>query len=140
MVNVEDRKDVQLPEGDMLKSIFEGQKELIEKYHTIERDRGFIVVEPNNYGNIDHRMVQFRIKDLNARCIEELMEAMNTLKNKPWKVSEVPTDKTHFYEEIADALHFFIELCITAGLDAEDLALMYHRKHAVNQFRQESKY
>jgi NTP pyrophosphatase (non-canonical NTP hydrolase) len=133
-------KDVELPEGDLLATIFEGQKELIAKYHDIEQKRGALVVEPENFGRIDHRFVQWRIKDLAYRTIEELTEATNTLKNKPWKQSEVPTDATHFYEELADALHFFIELCITAGLDAEDLALMYHRKHAVNQFRQRSNY
>jgi hypothetical protein len=41
---------------------------------------------------------------------------------------------------LADALHFFVELCITAGMSAEDLARIYHRKHAVNKFRQRSNY
>lgn len=133
-------KDVELPDGDLLVTIFEGQGELIARYHDIERSRGALVVEPSQFGNIDHRFVQWRIKDLAYRCIEELTEATNTLKNKPWKQSEVSTDKDHFYEELADAFHFFIELCITAGMDAEDLALMYHRKHAVNKFRQRSNY
>lgn len=139
-MNVKDFEDVDIPDGDMLQTIFDGQAELIEKYHNIEQGRGFVVIEPKDYGDIDDRFVQYRIKDLNGRCIEELMEAMNTLKNKPWKQSEVSTDKTHFYEELGDALHFFIELCITSGMTAEDLARIYHRKHAVNKFRQESMY
>lgn len=139
-MNVKDFEHVEIPEGDMLRVIFESQQSLVDKYHDIEAERGFIVIEPQDYGDIDDRFVQFRIKDLNARAIEELMEAMNTLKNKPWKQSEVHTDKVHFYEEIGDALHFFIELCITAGMTAEDLARIYHRKHAVNEFRQESRY
>lgn len=139
-MNVNDFQDVQVPEGDMLEGIFYAQQYLLDKYHQIENERGFITVEPQDYGDIDNRFVQFRIKDLNARCIEELMEAMNTLKNKPWKVSEVTTDKVHFYEELGDALHFFVELCITAGMSASDLAQIYHRKHAVNKFRQESRY
>jgi phosphoribosyl-ATP pyrophosphohydrolase len=139
-VNVKDFEHVEIPEGDMLAMIFEGQQALIEKYHDIEKGRGAIVVEPENFGKIDNRFVQWRIKDLMQRTIEEMMEAANTLKNKPWKQSEVTTDSVHFYEEIADALHFFIEMCITAGMTAEDLARIYHRKHAVNQFRQESNY
>jgi hypothetical protein len=139
-MNVLDFPDVELPDGDLLQSIFEGQKELIAKYAEIERGRGALVVSPDQFGNIDHRFVQWRIKDLAFRMIEELTEATNTLKNKPWKQSEVPTDKDHFYEELADSFHFFIELCITAGMDAEDLALMYLKKHAVNQFRQRSNY
>jgi dimeric dUTPase (all-alpha-NTP-PPase superfamily) len=139
-VNVTDFDDVEIPEGDMLQTIFDGQLELIAKYHDIEQKRGALVIEPENFGRIDHRFVQWRIKDLAFRMIEEMTEATNTLKNKPWKQSEVPTDQTHFYEELADSFHFFIELCITAGLTAEDLARMYHRKHAVNKFRQRSNY
>jgi hypothetical protein len=139
-MNVLDMEDVELPEGDLLVSIFRGQAQLMQKYHSIEQHRGALVIEPENYGRIDHRFVQWRLKDLAYRTVEELSEATNTLKNKPWKQSEVSTDATHFYEEVADAFHFFIEFCITAGMDAEDLALMYHRKHAVNQFRQRSNY
>lgn len=139
-MNVTDFAHVEIPEGDMLEGIFAAQQELIDTYHDIEAERGFIVVDPKDYGNVDDRFVQNRIKDLSQRTVEELMEAMNTLKNKPWKVSEVSTDKVHFYEELGDTLHFFLELCITAGMTAEDLARIYHRKHAVNKFRQESRY
>lgn len=139
-MNVNDFEDVEIPEGDMLAGIFAGQLELMEIYEPIERERGFITIYSGDYGELDHRFVQYRIKDLNSRAVEELYEAMNTLKNKPWKQSEVTTDKVHFYEELGDALHFFVELCITAGMTAEDLARIYHRKHAVNKFRQRSKY
>lgn len=138
-MNVKDFEDVEIPEGDLLEKIFEMQQSLMEEYEPIERDRGFITV-PDKFGELDHRFVQYRIKDLNARAVEELYEAMNCLKNKPWKQSEVTTDTTHFYEELADALHFLVELFITSGLTARDLAAMYHKKHAVNKFRQESKY
>lgn len=139
-MNVLDFPDTEIPDGDFLKLIFERQRELITKYHDIEQERGALVIEPDMFGEIDHRFVQWRIKDLMQRCIEELMEAANTLKNKPWKQSEVPTDRTHFFEEIADAFHFFVEMCITAGMDAEDLALMYLKKAEVNSFRQRSNY
>jgi phosphoribosyl-ATP pyrophosphohydrolase len=139
-MNVKDFESIEIPEGDMLAMIFEGQQALITRYHDIEQLRGANVIDPENFGHLDNRFVQWRIKDLMQRCIEEMMEAANTLKNKPWKQSEVPTDQVHFYEEVADALHFFIEMCITAGMSAEDLARIYHRKHAVNLFRQESRY
>lgn len=139
-MNVTDFEDVEIPEGDMLQTIFDGQDELIARYHEIEESRGALVIDKKDFGKLDSRFVQWRIKDLAFRMIEELTEATNTLKNKPWKQSEVSTDGVHFYEELADALHFYIELCITAGMTAEDLARMYHRKHAVNQFRQGSNY
>lgn len=139
-MNILDFPDTELPEGDLLKAIFDKQRELMEKYEPIESGRGAITVKPELYGMVDHRKVQWRIKDLSQRVVEELMESMNCLRNKPWKQSEVETDKDHFYEELADTLHFFVELCITAGMDAEDLAMLYLQKNAVNKFRQDSKY
>jgi hypothetical protein len=139
-MNVKDFEHVEIPEGDMLAGIFAEQQTLMEKYHDIEKERGAIVVEPDQFGDLDIRFVQWRIKDLMQRTIEEMMEAANTLKNKPWKQSEVLTDSLHFYEEMGDALHFFIEACITSGMTAEDLARIYHRKAAVNHFRQDSRY
>jgi NTP pyrophosphatase (non-canonical NTP hydrolase) len=139
-VNILDFAETELPEGDLLKAIFDGQRKLMEKYEPIESERGALTIRPELFGHIDHRFVQWRIKDLSQRTVEELMEAMNTLRNKPWKQSEVETDRDHFYEELADTLHFFVELCITAGMDAEDLALLYLKKNEVNKFRQRSQY
>jgi hypothetical protein len=139
-MNVLDFPETELPTDDRLRAIFLRQHQLMEKYEGIEHGRGANVVDPEDFGEIDNRFVQWRIKDLMQRCIEEMMEAANCLKNKQWKQTETPTDRVHFYEEIADALHFFIEMCITAGMDDEDLALIYLKKAEVNQFRQESMY
>lgn len=125
---------------DMLATIFAGQRQLMTTYDSIERRNGAVVVEPEFFGEVDDRKVQIRLKDLSERVVEELMEAMNCLKNKPWKDSFVATDVAHYQEELADTLHFFIELLITSGMSAEDIFKMYFRKHAVNEFRQESKY
>lgn len=139
-MNVTDFDDVEIPEGDMLEGIFAAQKLLMDTYHGIEKERGALVVEEDQFGQIDHRFVQWRIKDLAYRTVEELSEATNCLKSKPWKQSEVSVDKIHYYEELADAFHFLVELFITSGMSASDLASIYHKKHAVNQFRQRTKY
>jgi hypothetical protein len=112
----------------------------METYEEIEQRNGAVVVEARSFGVVDAREVQIRMKDLAYRVVEELSEATNTLKNKPWKQTFVATDVPHFHEELADAFHFFVELLITAGISAEDLFKLYFLKNAVNQFRQESKY
>lgn len=138
---IEEGKIKPPPEGDMLELIFDRQTELMGKYHDIEKRRGALVIEPHMYGQMNHRFVQWRIKDVvGERCVEEIMEAMNTLRNKPWKESEVETDVDHFEEEMADALHFFIEGCITAGISAKKLFYLYYMKSEVNRFRQRTKY
>lgn len=126
--------------GDMLATMFAGQEQLLEKYEDIERRNMAHVVTQANRGALDDRVVQMRIKDLAYRTVEELSEATNCLKNKPWKNTFVATDVDHFKEELADALHFFLELIMTAGISAEELFSLYFRKHHVNQFRQESNY
>jgi len=127
-----------------LTAIFARQRELIEKYHEIEDGNGAITVPldtgPGGLGDLNSRQVQMRLKDLAYRTVEELSEATNCLKNKPWKQDAVATDETHFYEEVADAFHFFLEFCITAGLSAETLTKVYFAKSEVNKFRQRSNY
>jgi len=132
--------EVDVPPGDLLATMFAGQQVLMEKYHDIEAANGCVVVNPEMHGELDDRRVQMRLKDLMERTIEELMEAANCLKNKPWKNTFVATDKVHFDEELADAVHFFIELRITAGWDADKFFKMYFLKNAINQFRQRSNY
>lgn len=136
-----DSGEIELPEGDMLELIFERQVELMEQYYPIEKERGAIVVTPDMHGELDHRFVQWRLKDvIGERCTEEIYEALNCLRNKPWKQSEVETDREHYYEELADAFHFFVEGLITSGLTARQFFLLYYLKSEVNKFRQRSNY
>lgn len=136
-----DSGELVLPEGDMLELMFERQNELIDRYHPIEEGRGALVIDREDFGKLDYRFVQWRLKDvIGERCVEELMEAMNCLRNKPWKQSEVETDVDHYFEELVDALHFFIEGCITSGIDARLLFMLYYMKSEVNKFRQDTRY
>lgn len=132
--------ELEVNRGDILATMFAGQLQLMEKYDPMEARNGAVVIAAENRGELDRRDVQIRLKDLAYRVIEELSEATNTLKNKPWKQSFVATDGDHFREECADAVHFFIEFLITAGFTPTDVFRIYFRKHAVNEFRQESKY
>ena len=109
------------------------------RYHDIEENNGLLLYEEVPI-DLHDRHGQARIRELIRRCVEELFEASHTLKNSPWKVSHVLTDEDHFYEELADAFHFFIELCISVGLDSEDLYSLYFKKSEVNLFRQRSAY
>ena len=137
-MNTKDVKNIKI-EGDKLEAIFKRQTELMKKYHVIENKNGLLQTEDVPV-NLDCAKGQARLKDFAWRLTEEIGEAMNCLKNKPWKQTQMETDKEHFYEEIADALHFFVELCILAGFDANTLASYYFGKSEVNKFRQETKY
>jgi hypothetical protein len=129
--------------GGRLEGMFVRQTDLEEKYHPIEeKNVGHKLPTPfGNFEDIDDPATQRRLKEIAYRIVEELSEATNTLKNgKPWKSSHVKTDVDHFLEETVDALHFFIEFCLCAGINAHVLYELYMDKSRVNQFRQESNY
>jgi hypothetical protein len=137
-MNIKDIEQVVIPEGDKLDGIFVGQQKLMDKYHHIEVGNGiYAPVPPLDLHSTLH---QARLKDLAFRIITEIIEATECLKNKPWKQTHIKTDVDHFYEEVSDALHFFVEFCINAGITSEMLCKLYHLKHQVNEFRQRSQY
>ena len=67
--------------------------------------------------------------------------AMNKLKNKPWKQSHMITDKEVFMHELLPAwLGFFRVLHEKYGLSAKEIFTLYFKKSEVNKFRIKSQY
>ena len=137
-MNITDVKEILREEGDKLEKIFELQGKLKEKYDVIEAGKGLYV--PKLPFDINHCLNQEYLKSLFYRVNAELFEASECLKNKPWKQSEVLTDNDHLFEELVDALHFYIELCINVGIDAGKLFELYFKKQEVNKWRVQTKY
>lgn len=144
MVNIQDIGELEgteevSEETDLLFDIFERQRALMIKYHQIEKKNGHRV--PRSVpANLHDRHDQQYIKDFAWRITEEVGEAMNCLKNKPWKQTEMQTDVEHFIEELIDGFHFYVELLILIGLDPKTLHSFYVDKSRVNAFRQRSNY
>jgi hypothetical protein len=132
-------KDNEGESEDLLKMIFCRQLDLMEKYHPIERKNGGLQTEDVPV-DLQSYTGQARLKDFAWRITEELGEAMNCLKMKSWKTTPMDTDVDHYKEELADAFHFFVELCILSGIGAHELFQLYFRKSEVNRFRQGSGY
>lgn len=101
--------------GDKLTAIFNRQKELMSKYHDIEKRGGLLQTEDCPI-NLDDKRGQARIKDFAWRLTEEVGEALDALYGD--------NDVEHFNEELVDGLHFLTELTILAGFEAEDVAAM----------------
>lgn len=72
--------------------------------------------------------------------IQQLGNAMNCLKNKPWKTTHMLTDELVFHSYVLRAHQRFIDLLRCYGWSPDKLMNMYFRKARVNQFRQESNY
>jgi len=106
--DVEDPKDIP---DDIWEAIFIKQNELAEKYSDIEGMGDLLQTKKNN---INTAKGQKWLKDFAWRVTEEIAEAWEA-----YDMIEEPDDQyqLHFKEELADALHFLVELTIIAGYD-----------------------
>lgn len=120
-------------ERDMLVQIFAKQRSIMDKYRPIEQKNGTRHPQTWHYGVITDRDVQEFIKRMVFATIQELCEATHILENNPWREStQHEIDSAHYYEELADAFHFFVEVLIASGVSADDLHMFYMDKNAVN--------
>jgi len=93
------------PSDNFIKSIFERQLQLEEKYKEIE---GFPWPWPLE---IDIPNNQIWLKDVMWRVTEELAESME---------AEINKDSLHQAEELSDALHFLVQLMLMSGIAWDD--------------------
>ncbi len=70
--------------------------------------------------------------------ISELSELLEEVNFKWWK-NPHELNQAAIHEELSDILHFFISMCIEAGMSAEDLYQVYAGKNKENVLRQEGK-
>lgn len=98
--------------GDKLIAIFNRQKELMEKYHEIEKRSGLLQTEDCPI-NLDDKRGQARIKDFAWRVTEEVGEALESFMYE--------NNDLHFKEELIDGLHFLTELTILSGLNETEI-------------------
>jgi len=71
----------------------------------------------------------------------QLNLARNTLRNKPWKQTEVRTRKTQFVAYLRRAFSTLIfGMTNVVGLSKEEIFAEYYKKNQINQFRIKSKY
>jgi hypothetical protein len=74
------------------------------------------------------------------RATYKIGVAMNFLRNKPWKQSQVPTDEGRCRAALLSAWKAHVQLWSDLGHDRETMFNFYFRKSEVNKFRQRSNY
>lgn len=67
--------------------------------------------------------------------ISELSEVMDEVNFKWWK-NKKPVNHESLLEELTDVLHFYVSMCLHAGIDADELFRAYCDKNAENYRRQ----
>lgn len=117
MVSVNEMEGTSEVPKDILGAIFEKQRELANKYVEIE-EMGDLLDKTKT--NLDTLEGQIWLKDFLYRTIEEVGESFEVVRNHShWDFVE-DVNRIHYSEELIDALHFFVELCIIAGIEREE--------------------
>lgn len=114
----------QVKNSDKLERIFalqqSFQNELIEKRHLED-------ITPEQW-----------IQKQTLAMLSELAELLDEVNFKWWK-NPKPVDGAALKEELVDILHFFVSMCLSAGMDAHELYERYIEKNKENILRQEGK-
>ena len=106
---------------DRLERIFEMQKAFNDEL-VVRRSLGDIPME---------KWLQMQT----LATISELSELLDEVNFKWWK-NPKPIDHDALREELVDILHFFVSMCLSAGMDAQELYARYLKKNQENFDRQ----
>ena len=68
--------------------------------------------------------------------ISELSELIDEVNFKWWK-NKKPVNERAVKEELVDILHFFVSMCLQAGMTPEELYTIYKEKNSENFRRQQ---
>ncbi|MGL4253980.1 MAG: dUTP diphosphatase [Fusobacteriaceae bacterium] len=82
----------------------------------------------------------FSVEHAVSQFIRQLAMTCNTLKNKPWKQTQMITDKREFKFRLVSAWLTYVGVLKASGLDAEKTTALYLKKSQVNKFRQRTNY
>lgn len=111
------------PIADLLINMFLRQLGHMAEYDKIYQAKGLRTTR--EYGNINDPHIQAKIRESFGYVIEEGMEAIGLLKNKPWKQTPRATDYDEFYKELADMWHFFLEFLVYCGMTPDIIQKYY---------------
>ncbi len=110
---------------DKLEDIFTQQAKLGEFYRMVRPD-GFYSQEPITRCTVWTRAI-----------VHECCELDNELNWKPWKnPTDLETNRQARLMEMADILHFVVQLALDQGFSADDLYQAYLAKNRENRRRQ----
>lgn len=86
-----------------------------------------------------HLYDDFDLEERISSFVMHIGMTCNCLKNKPWKQSNMITDKEAFYKSLGATWISYISILMIT-MDAEEICDTYLRKSQVNKFRQRSNY
>lgn len=100
-------------------------------------------LQTQSFGNdfarmTDEERIEF-IKDMLLAGLDEFHEALAEIGWKPWATSR-HINREAFLGELIDVLHFWVNLCLAVGADADEILYRYNEKASRNRKRQADGY
>lgn len=80
------------------------------------------------------------ITSIHSKFVEKLSLAINHLKNRKWRKTNLKTNEFTFKKALHETLPHFISFAVKLDISSDDLFEAYMRKAEVNRFRIRSKY
>lgn len=80
----------------------------------------------------DAAAVSTYLREVILCATDELHEVLAEVHWKPWKQSRGVKDVAAYREEVADVMHFILDLYLAAGLTGKDIYQDYVAKHNIN--------
>ncbi len=93
----------------------------------IIKNRGLEGIQPEEW-----------IQKKTLAMLSELAELLDEVNFKWWK-NKKEINKANLKEELVDILHFFVSMCLSAGMTSEELYNIYINKNKENFDRQHGK-
>lgn len=117
-----------------LEKMWEQQEDFMR---LLQKKRGF----PNFPVDLSSKEGQRLLKNISYECGDELHEARQHLKQKDHRISDVGNvDREKYVEELADSIHYLLEIVIASGISLEEIYEKYMQKGYVNTARIEGGY
>lgn len=125
-----DRCVVLVPDDDYvggLTELFQAQENFMK---LLQEKRNF----PQHPIDLSTKAGQRFVKEISHDCMHEMFEAIQLLvDSKPHRNTLVGTfDREAFLEELADVLHYFLEISILVGITPVELYKAYMKKGTIN--------
>lgn len=80
----------------------------------------------------DDEAISTYLREVILCATDELHEVLAEVNWKPWKKPRGIKDVAAYREEVADVMHFILDLYLAAGLTGEDIYQDYVAKHNIN--------
>ena len=114
---------------------------LVDMFHDLfERQKDLSLTFGDDFTKMSLEQKEEYTKDKVLALLDETHEVLREINWKSWKKTKKEIDQVKLLEELSDALHFYINLCLVWGFSAENVYEAYLKKDKENYKRIKKSY